>query len=266
MSMLPLETLEDESVGASTMRRAMHVVLALCAISSTTHTAAKEEPELTNPLHILRKADSAIKAVTMVRYKATYKETGALESGTPAVEGTVVISGWFNNAIQKFRCDAKVRLPGSNEVKSVTVGSDHQAFYLIDRETKKAHVGIGLPVMGRYGGVVRNLLLVEFVHVRPFDDEINGKEKELKGSVKIGNEDCYEVSVVYDTPRHQQATWYFSKKDFLPRGLYRTYSASDDGPGQRWTLTEVEVDPVYLKDPFPLRLPDGYTRTDEPAP
>ena len=248
------------------MRRATTVVLALCVISPATHAASKEEPELTNPLQILRKADSAIKAVTMVRYKATYNGTGSLASTMPTVEGTVVISGWFNNAIQKFRCDAKVKLPGSNEVKSATAGSDHQTFYLIDRETKKAHVGIDWSIMGGFGRAARNLLMVEFVHARPFDDEINGKEKELKGSIKIGDEDCYEVRVLYDTPQLQRATWYFSKKDFLPRRLCRTYSRSDDGPGQRWTLTEVEVDPVYLKDPFPLRLPEGYMRTDEPAP
>ena len=96
---------------------------------------------------------------------------------------------------------------------------------------------------------------------------INAKEKELKGSVKIGEEDCYEVRVVYDSVRPQEATWCFSKKDFLPRCVHRRFPApSAERVGQRWTLTEVEVDPVYLKDPFKLRAPDGFTKAVRPVP
>ena len=40
---------------------------------------------------------------------------------------------------------------------------------------------------------------------------------ELKGSKKISGEDCYEIHVVYASENAPEATWYFSKKDFLPR-------------------------------------------------
>ena len=112
-------------------------------------------------------------------------------------------------------------------------------------------------------------MMIEFVHATPFNDEINGRSQELKGSVKIGDEDCYEIHVVYAADRAPQATWAFSKKDFLPRRRIDAFPAALAG-GQAGTtiktITNLVVEPKLDEDAFKLKLPEGYTKTDDFAP
>jgi outer membrane lipoprotein-sorting protein len=65
----------------------------------------------------------------------------------------------------------------------------------------------------------------------------------------------------------QRTTWYFSRKDFLPRARYDEYTLADGGTGVlKRTVSHLTADPTLTKDVFSFKLPDGYTRTDQPAP
>jgi outer membrane lipoprotein-sorting protein len=110
-------------------------------------------------------------------------------------------------------------------------------------------------------------MMIEFLHETPFSDEINGKKQELKGSKKINGEDCYEVHVVYAAEQAPEAIWFFSKKDFLPR-CRMDVGKTPDGRKyvQTKTLSNVVVDPKLDDKTFKLKLPDGYTKTDDFAP
>lgn len=248
------------------MNRAIFLVLGLGMIPATGYALQTKGNELTDPVEILKKADAAAKAVKSIKYKVSYEGRGAAGAQTPTIEGTVLMDGWFESAPDKFLCEANVKQPGSSEARTITAGSDTRTFYVIDHQTKMGYVDVFPQVIGSIGRPALSLRMVEFVHPNPFRDEINGREQQLRGSKKIGGEDCYEVYVVYSN-RLLQAIWYFSKKDFLPRSVIRTRSAS---AGQRleeqWTLTDIVVDPEVGKDPFKLRLPAGYTRRNDPTP
>ncbi len=249
------------------MRRTISVLLSLCMASAATgQEPGNKSGALTDPIEILKKADAAARAVKAVKYKANFKGTGMGASRMPTVEGTVIISGWANGAPQKFRCEANVRRPGSSEVVEITVGSDGEEFYVVDHKAKKAYVDIDPEVMGTTGRPALLLRTLEFVHPSPFSDEINSDSQELKGSKKIGSEECYEVRVTYAGGR-AEAIWHFSKKDFLPRARHDLFTTpSGDKGGQLRTITDLVVNPKFDKDPFKFSLPKGYTRTDDFAP
>lgn len=249
------------------MKRGIQVLVWVCAVSVAAYAQEKPSGDLTDPIEILKKVDAASKAVKAVKYKGSSKGTGAAESQRPTIEGTAIFTGWVGNFAEKYRLDAKVKQPGSSEIKEVTVISDGEEFALIDHTAKKAYVDIDPAVIGRLGGGVRAFLgTAEFVHATPFSDELNGDKQELKGSKKIGGVDCYEVDVTYAGGRGR-AIWHFSKKDFLPRGRHDVFTtAAGEQGGQQKFLTDVEIDPKITADTFKIKVPEGYESVDDFAP
>jgi len=228
--------------------------------------AAQKSADLTDPVEILKKADAASKAVDFIQYMASVKGEGAAESRVPKVSGTVVLKGWNNGAPAQARFEAKVQRPGSSDVNDVTVGSDGKTYFLIDSKEKKVYEDIDPAVVGTSGRGVRALTMAEYVHPEPFSDEIKGKKQELKGSAKVGDEDCYEIHVTY-SDAGQEATWFFSKKDFLPRGVNRYFQSPTGEKGSsQLIVTKLTVDPKFDKDPFKLTVPEGFTKIDDFAP
>ena len=223
--------------------------------------------ELTDPIEILKKADAAAKAVGSVRCTTKILPTGPNAAQEPKIDGTMEVSGWANGAPKMFRYDIKIQKPGSSDITRITAGSDGEEYYVIDHATKTAYVDIDPAVLGSHGRVVRFFATVEFVAAKPFSDEINGKKAELKGTRSIGGEDCYEVHVVYANDR-QEATWCFSKKDFLPRCRMDRFNRTDgqEPITREKTLTQLVADPKFDGDSFKFRLPAGYTKTDDFAP
>jgi outer membrane lipoprotein-sorting protein len=228
---------------------------------------ARSAAELTDPTEILKKADEASKAVNYVSYTATAKGTGADEKKTPKAEGQVWLFGYKNNRPEKVRFEAKVTPPDGGPARNVIMGNDGDEYFVLDAEKKLAYVDIDPAVTGSSGRMVGRLTMLEYVHETPFSDEINGKEKVLKGSEKVGSEECYHVHVKYDQ-EGQEADWYFSKKDFLPRRVDRKFISRDGGEpgGQQLIVTSLTVDPKSDKDPFKFELPEGYTKSDDFAP
>jgi hypothetical protein len=248
------------------MKRGIGILLGVCLASMGVYAQEKPTTELTDPVEILKKVDAAAKAVKAVKYKATFKGLEESAAQLPEVEGTVVISGWTGGGPEKFLYDAKVKRPGSSEVRQITAGGDGEEFFVIDHANKTAYVDIDPAVLGRTGRTAAALLTAEFVHPTPFSDELNGQKQELKGSKTIGGEDCYEIHVVY-AGAGGEALWHFSKKDFLPRAR-RDLLAAPGGQrrSQQRILMDVVVDPKFEKDPFKFKLPEGYTKTDDFAP
>ena len=254
------------------MRRVLlhAMVLALGCGAAWAQDAAKPAAaggELTDATEILKKADEASKAVDSVKYTAKSKGLGADEPKIPVVEGTVYLHGYKNNRPEKVRYEAKVTMPGSADVKEFTMGNDGKEYFLIDPSKKIAYVDIDPAVVGGAGRMVGGLTMLEYVHDAPFSDEINGKIKELKGSEKVGTEDTYHVFVQY-SQEGQEADWYFSKKDFLPRRVDRKFTPPGGAPagGRQLIVTSLTVAPKAEKDPFKLDLPEGYTKSEDFAP
>lgn len=248
------------------MKRTLFVALGLTLMTPALFAADDKTKELTDAVEILRRVDAAAKAVNAVKYDATFKTKGGPAARAIEVEGTVILSGWQGGGAAKFRYEAKVKKPGSSEVTKISLGGDGETFFVIDHAAKKAYVDIDPAVSGTTGRPARNLATLEFVHSSPFSDELNGTKQELTGSKTIGGVDCYVVHVVYANAA-QEAIWYFSKKDFLPRGREDIFIGSDgERTGRVKFLTNVVVDPKLDAGTFAFSLPEGYTKTDDFAP
>lgn len=246
------------------------LLLALFAVPAFAQDAAKGKGELTDAKVIFQKADEATKAVKSVKYEATFKGLGAAESRTPKVEGTVIITGRNNGRPEKFRYEAKVTPPGSSETKEVKVAGDGDNFYVLDMAEKKAYEDIDPAVLGpRTGGPASRLVMGEFAHPTPFNDEVNGKKHEFKGVEDIGGEKCYHVIVEYATEQSQQADWWFSINDFLPRRVDRLFppqGESTERGGSQTIITKLTADPKIEDGTFKLTVPEGFTKVDDFAP
>ncbi len=250
------------------MKQTMRVmlILGLWGAAATAQDAAKKSGDLTDPVEILKKADAACKALNSVQYTATVQGSGAAESRMGKSTGTVVLKGRTSSGAAQYRYEAKLEEPGSSDVNDITVGSDGKTYFLIDAKAKKVYEDIDPAVVGTAGRRARGLNMGEYLHPEPFSDEINGKKQDLKGTTKVGDEDCYEVNVEY-SQAGLEATWFFSKKDFLPRRVDRRFQApTGEKGGTQLTVTKLTVDPKLDKDPFKLVVPEGFTKIDDFAP
>jgi outer membrane lipoprotein-sorting protein len=121
-------------------------------------------------------------------------------------------------------------------------------------------------IFGGFERLAPVLGMREFVHPTPFSDEIYGDKKELTGTKKVGDQDCYKIHVIYSGGRGE-AIWYFSKSDFLPRGVERIERG---GTGKRGaiivTLTELKVNERIDASAFEAKIPKAWKKTSEPAP
>jgi hypothetical protein len=219
------------------------------------------------PVEILKKVDAACKAVKTVKYDVVFEATGPTPAKNAKVEASVILSGFAHGSPEKSLIDARVQRAESAEVRRITGGGDGEAFFVVDHQAKKAYEDIDPQVVGSFGRTLGSAVMIEFVHEKPFSDEINGKSQELRGSKEINGVDCYEIYVVYAAKAAPKATWYFGKKDFLPRGRIDEFTGPD-GQKTVWKkmISNLLVEPKLDKEVFKLKLPEGYTKTDDFAP
>lgn len=224
----------------------------------------KAGEELKDAKEILIKVDEATKKLQAVRYSASSKGTGGLESRAPAIEGTVVLVGKSEDGgPKKFRVEAKGKRPESSETVEFTAGADGATFFVVDPKNKTVYEDIDRGVLGSFGRMAQALVVLEFCHPKPFSDEIEADTQELLPDKKIGSEDCYQVRVVYKGGQGE-SIWCFSKKDFLPRGRERV-SKTPEGRFV-YELTALTADPKVPDDAFKASVPEGFKKTDEYAP
>lgn len=249
------------------MKRTLCLLSALVLAPLAGYAGDEEPGELTDPTQILEKVDAAAKAVKAIKYDVVFEATGMRVrqlGGIQKIEASYIVSGFVGGAPEKYVVNAKMFRTGAKEPRRVTAGTDNDMFYIVDHQGKIAYEDLDPAVMGRAGAVVQLAGMIEFVHPTPFSDELNGKSRELKGSEKVGDEDCYIVHVVYAAPQAPQGTWSFSKKDFLPRR--RIDVTGGPGNTQIKTITNLVIDPKVDDEVFKLKLPEGYSKTDDFAP
>lgn len=242
------------------------ILLSLFCVPVFAQDTGKGKGELTDAVEILKKADEATKAVKTIKYEATAKGLGASESRAGVVEGTVVLVGWTGGGPEKWFYDVKMSQPGSTDTRQAQAGSDGDTFFLVDVREKKAYEDIDPAVLGTLGGVMRRgITMAEFVHPTPFSDEINGEKHELKGVTDVAGEKCYEIVVKYaGTP--QEAHWFFSTTDLLPRRVDRWFEPRAERGGAQLIITKLWVDPKLEERQFKLVLPEGFEKIDDFAP
>jgi hypothetical protein len=246
------------------MRRFPLLALAAAWALSCAVLAAPTE-EVLDGKAILTRADAAIKAVESVRFRVKLNPTGTATQFMGAAEGETVLVGWNGDAPAKFYQHLTTVDSKSGTKREITGGGNTDQFFLIDHAAKKGYEDMDPGVLGSSRSALSSTQVVEFVHDRPFDDELGADTIERLEDRAVEGEDCYQVRVVYSGGQGE-SVWLFSKKDWLPRGRIRKFDTGDGAGTVELTLTEVRVDPQVADDQFVMKLPQGYQRIDDFAP
>lgn len=246
------------------MRHAICLLLGLCLVGFAwaQEEKASTEAKSAEAIEILKKVDATIKAVDSVRYDVKTTPEGIATDFVSAVQGTTIMEGWNGNVPDRFHTHVKTTKTGTDEPLELTGGGDGETYFIINHTTKKAYEDMDPAVMGSAANTLRAAAMVEFVHDTPFDDELHADEVELQGIEKIGNEKCYKIHVVY-AGGQGSSTWYFSKKDYLPRRRTRHIDVPQGSGSIEVVITNLETNPEVSADLYKLKLPEGYEQIDD---
>lgn len=111
---------------------------------------------------------------------------------------------------------------------------------------------------------LQRIVLRDFAAPEPLANVIKSGEIELRGEVRIGNEDCRELYMKHrDTGT---AVWAVSKKDFLPRKVTRLIKNDQGEATTELLISDLVVNPQFVRSPFEMLCPEGFKKTDEFAP
>jgi outer membrane lipoprotein-sorting protein len=222
--------------------------------------------ELTDPMEILQKADQALKAAQSVSYQGLFRGTNWMVERAPKVSGSVIVSGKGVGRPPQYRVNVDVRLVSEEKYKNLTFGSDGTSHYFIDPQTKTAYVGTDPEWGGSRGTAAMAVVLPHFTHPNALYDELNMDLATLIGSTTVDGVDCYEIQL-QNADVMGETIWMISKKDFLPRTRRIVMiNGKFQEATLEWVFTELKIDPKFDKDPFKLHPPEGYKKTDQPAP
>lgn len=236
-----------------------------CAILTAAVVAPGLAETLTDPDVLLERAREAIRKVKTVRYDFVRHGIHADEARGPRLEGSAVYGGWRQLWVEKFRLDARMTRPGQSEATEVVAGSDGNVVYLVDSKNKKVYADMDPAVLGAMARPVRQSLMMYFVNPDAFEEEKKAESKEIKGIVKVGDEDCYELRV--GRGENSDSTWYISVRDLLPRRLDLTFQNREgQKAGYSMVLSNLKVNVESGKDPFQFEVPEGFSKTDDFAP
>ncbi len=227
-------------------------------------TGGDQSDGLTDPVAILRRADAAAKAVNTVRYHVEVVGTEAAKAVIPSISLTITATGFLDQFPEKFIVEGEVVPPGATAAIPVSGGSDGDLFYAIDHGAKTVHADFEYGVMGVTGEAFYRGVVGEFYYPEPFSDEIKAAQHELLEDRKLDGEDCTEVRVVYSTEAPAESIWCFAKGDFLARRVHRVFEIRGEKGGMVSTISDLVVDPKLDPGAFEVKVPEGYTRTDEP--
>ncbi len=162
-----------------------------------------------------------------------------------------------------------MKKPDWDAPQSFTAGCDGNEYYLIDAKTKTAHHDMDPVVLGANSRDIQRVSMREFTAEEPFKDELAAKDISLTNTKTIDGEMCYEVEIKTEGGRQKAVVWWISTKDFLPRGVKRVHAPrSGDGEDGSTQLMIRNVIATKKTKPevFKLKVPAGYTKTDEFAP
>jgi len=246
----------------------MRRVIGLVFFVGFTSLALAEEPAQTGGsgegLEILKKSVAALKEAKTVSYKAEYSATGWVTKFVPTVTGTAVMGEQSKDKIDRFSCTVTIKANDSEEVKEFSAGSDGDNFFVIDPKTKMCHLDMDPAVLGGQGRNIQRVLLREFSALEPFEDVFKSGTVELVGTTKVGDEECDELKIVPTEGGKRLLA--ISRKDHLPRRATNLIKNEQGEATTVLTISDLVVNPTFVRSPFELRCPEGYKQTDEFAP
>jgi len=255
------------------MKWTMLCVLGLCVTACAAGAraggddgeSAKASASADDPKEILKKSEAALQKVKFVRYDGKYKGIGWATEHVPSIEGSVMLGEPSEYDIDRFRCEIKLTPVKSDKTIELTAGSDGDVFYLLDPAVKTVYADMDVAVLGTHSRDLQRILMRPFVAKDPLADELKAEQVALEGTVDVAGEACYEVHVT--TSETQEIVWFISTKDWLPRRVDRHYKNPKGEIGTtQLVLSDVAAELTFTPVPFKLKVPEGFTKTDEFAP
>ena len=239
-------------------------LLAICTAMVRGENPPKPATPSAEAVDFAKKTAEALRAAKVVIYKATYTPSGWVSQRVPSVEGTATVGDQSKHKIDAFVVDVKIRKTGSEDVVELKAGSDGNDHFLIDSKSKTCHRDLDPAVLGAQGRNVQRIVLRDFAAAEPLADILKGGEIELRGEVKVGEEDCRELYMKHaDTGA---MVWAVSKKDFLPRKVTRIIKNEQGEATTELLISDLVVNPQFIRNPFEMVCPEGFKKTDEFAP
>lgn len=237
-------------------------------VSAQDAEAPKEEPQpvrTSQAIEILERADAAIKSVHSVRAEIKTEVSGVATNFVSAAEGTAVFVGWTGRGPEKSFRHVKTADPESGESVELTSGGNGETYFLINHNEKKGYEDMDPGVMGSSGRALGSFGMIEFVHDAPFDDELAAESVEYEGESDVAGEACHKIRVTYAGDQGS-STWFFSKKDFLPRRRIQHFNFQGQDGAVEINLSKLETNIEPGDDLFRMKLPEGYVQIDDFAP
>lgn len=245
-------------------RLIMLTFLGFCAALALAEDPPKPAAPSPEALEFARKTADALSKAKVVIYKAAYTPTGWVAQRVPSVEGTATVGDQSKHKIDAFVVDVKIRKTGSEEVVEMKGGSDGNDHFLIDPKAKTCYKDLDPAVLGAQGRNLQRIVLRDFADPEPLADIIKSGEIELRGEVSMGGEDCRELYMKHaDTGA---MVWAVSKKDFLPRKVTRLIKNDQGEATTELVISDLVVNPQFIRNPFEMVCPEGFKKTDEFAP
>ncbi|MFO0838761.1 MAG: redoxin domain-containing protein [Phycisphaerae bacterium] len=227
----------------------LRITGALLLVAALANSALADPPDAKA---IIKKVDETTKALKGVSYKAERIGLGENADKMPKVSGEVKAArsdGDFPKMRMKGTVAGKDRDPVSFNV--VTDGTKAGA---IDEKKKTFRVGEFPAAQVLLGRQAPGMLMLEFTHPTPFQDELDADKAKYEGEKKVGDVECHVIYVEYSEGRGE-ARWYFGKKDNLP---HRVDRIQDGQEAYAVIATDVEANPKFDDSTFAVKAPEGF--------
>ncbi|HEX4954754.1 MAG TPA: hypothetical protein VF017_15280 [Thermoanaerobaculia bacterium] len=229
--------------------------------------AAASTGDREQALDVLRRAASALSALSSVRYRARIVPRGIGERFWPAAEGVAVLSGW-DAALHRparFFFDLETRRAGAAQASRISGGGNGETYFVVDHAAKKSYHDMDPLVLGSHGQTLARFEMDEFVMEHPLADELAAREVSYLGIRVRNGREHHEIHVQYSAGRGE-ATWLFATDDLLPRWRIQKFSIPQGEGSLEIDIVELEIDPDLPASVFDLQLPAGYQAVDDFAP
>jgi outer membrane protein assembly factor BamB len=225
----------------------------------------KTDGSMKDPTAILKIAVLKTKAVKTVSYDLTVKSTGASEAEVGSYKVNITASGSLDGYPTLMLVKGEVKQSGSDMITTFTGGFDGNEYFIIDHNNKTAMVDLEIRSLGSLRHYFWDGIMWEYNADEPFSYEIKSEKKILKGLKDINGEQCYEIQVVYSAESfYYETIWYFSIKDFLPRGVIHYQRWANKKKGEVHLLVKnLLVDPKIDPEIFKFKLPQDYKKIKE---
>ncbi len=214
---------------------------------------------------LMLKAQAAVRAVKTVKYDIVIESKGWLAPYVPALTGNVMIGPTAEYDVGRYVAHVTMGASDSDEKTKLSIGCDGDQYYLVDTKSKMVYQDMDAAVLGSAGSGARRAIVQAFTSDEPFANELKSDHMEYAGTETVGHEKCHVVKIKGEDGRETAVS--ISIRDYIPR-MHQTTIKNPAGEvgAFKIVVSNIEVNPKFPKDAFKVKVPAGFTKTDDFAP